>query len=99
MSDKVSYIIPCYNSQKWIWQAVASCYRQDLPFEWEIVLVDDGSSDFTTLACKLLWEQDPGHIKFFAHPTNLGQNPTKIDAIDNSTGNWIFALDHDNALS
>lgn len=98
MSDKVSYIIPCYNSERWLWQAVASCYRQNLE-NWEAILVDDGSSDGTKRICAFLHDQDPQRIKFEMHPSNLGQNPTKKRAIQVASGNWFFALDHDNILA
>jgi glycosyltransferase involved in cell wall biosynthesis len=94
----LSYIIPCYNSGRWIFDAVSSLYRQDAG-EWEAILIDDCSSDNTADHIKLLNKLDPEHIKVGFHEKNMGQNPTKIDCINMSRGELIFALDHDNILS
>lgn len=93
----LSYIIPCYNSGRWIFDAVASLYRQNVE-EWEACLVDDASTDNTRDNIKILNISDPTHIKVGYHETNKGQNPTKTDCINMSKGNLIFALDHDNIL-
>ena len=38
----VSIIIPCYNCEKWVQQAVQSCLNQTYP-NIEIIVIDDGS--------------------------------------------------------
>ena len=41
----VSVIIPVYNGEKYISQAVESVYRQEVPLE--LIVIDDGSTDGT----------------------------------------------------
>ena len=43
---KVSFIIPLYNAERFIERCVQSIYKQDLPQDlFEIIIVDDGSTD------------------------------------------------------
>ncbi len=42
----ISVIVPAYNAQNWIAECVQSVYAQTYP-AWELIVVDDGSSDKT----------------------------------------------------
>ena len=44
MMPLVSILIPCYNAERWVAQAIESALRQTWP-EKEIIVVDDGSTD------------------------------------------------------
>lgn len=43
---RISVIVPCYNSSAFVAETIESILRQDMT-EWELILVDDGSTDFT----------------------------------------------------
>ncbi|MGM3307852.1 glycosyltransferase family 2 protein [Anabaena sp. WFMT] len=44
MPNKVSVIIPCFNSGKWLVEAIDKCLQQTYP-HIEIIVIDDGSTD------------------------------------------------------
>ena len=56
-NPKVSVIVPCYNIEKYIERTIVSLIKQTLR-ELEIILIDDGSSDFTPLILEAFSQND-----------------------------------------
>ena len=59
----VSILIPCYNAERWIAQAIESALAQTWP-EKEVIVVDDGSTDDSLEVIKsfddrIRWETVP----------------------------------------
>lgn len=94
----LSFVIPCYNCEPWIAQAVESIYQQSLPCPFEIVCTDDGSTDGTWAALQLLCKQHP-ELHLFRHPRNRGGGAARNTCVLQSQGDLIFCLDADNVLS
>lgn len=100
---KVSVIIPCYNFEKYIEEALLSVISQKTNFEYEILVRDDGSSDRSIdcidrvcMVCK-----NAADIKNFSHTyqegKNLGlkgMNNFKF-LLDNAKGEYIAYMDGD----
>lgn len=97
MNDKLSIIIPCFNSERTLRQAVKSCFSQSLGSAFEIVLVDDCSTDGTPALMKKLAEEHPEIICAF-HATNKGGGAARNTAVARSSGSVIFCLDSDDLL-
>ena len=93
MSDlKFSIIICCYNSKSHIKQTILSIINQDYK-NFEIILVDDGSSD-DTLEIIREFEKKYNNIKVFSND-NMGLGYSRNYAIDKAQFDWIVFLDHD----
>lgn len=93
---KLSIIIPCYNCEKTLKEAVLSCYQQGFSdSEFEIVMVDDFSTDNTWQVMEILAKQH-NNISLFRHEKNKGGGATRNTGIRNSAGEIIFCLDSDN---
>jgi glycosyltransferase involved in cell wall biosynthesis len=89
---KVSILIPCYNTDRWIAQAIDSALNQTYPHK-EVIVVDDGSSD-----CSLEIIQSYGdRIRWETQP-NQGGNVARNRLLELSTGDWLQYLDADDYL-
>lgn len=96
MKPELSIIIPCYNCQETLEEAVESCFNQGLD-NLEIVLVDDGSKDATREVMQTL-SQRHKEVKLFFHEKNQGGGATRNTAVRNSQSEIIFCLDSDDVL-
>ena len=86
---KVSVIIPTFNRFNLISRAIDSVLSQTIkPFE--IIVVDDGSSDNTSTFIKNNYKS----VKLIKQ-NNLGVSKARNVGIKNSSGNWIALLDSD----
>lgn len=96
-NPKLSIIIPCYNCEKTLKRSFDSCWEQNIDFQWEIIMIDDGSRDKTKILMNKLAE---GHnnVKLLYHEKNRGGGATRNTGIKNCSGNIIFCLDSDNIL-
>lgn len=68
---------------------------QPLKQKWEIVFVDDGSSDRSLDVLKQLVEQYPEHVRVVVFRRNFGQTAAIAAGIDYSKGSTIVLLDAD----
>lgn len=95
---KLSVIIPCYNCEKTLQEAVGSCYEQGFSIdEFEIVMVDDGSTDNSRTVINEL-AQKYNNIKLVFHKENQGGGATRNTAVTHSSSDVIFCLDSDDIL-
>ena len=95
MTD-VSLIIPVFNRQKYINRCVRSALSQIVDFEYEVIIVDDGSTpNIKEVLSKSLIEK----IKIIRHKKNLGLPAALNSGIRNSSGMYISRLDSDDYIS
>jgi glycosyltransferase involved in cell wall biosynthesis len=93
----LSIIIPCYNCEKTLKEAVTSCFNQNIPVPFEIIMVDDCSHDTTWSIMQKLATTHP-EIKIYKHSKNQGGGATRNSAVKYSSGDVIFCLDSDDLL-
>ena len=88
----VSVVIPCYNAERWIAEAVQSCLDQTYR-EIEIIVVDDGSTDGSLDVLKTFGDK----IRVETGP-NQGGNRARNRGFRSSHGEYIQFLDADDYL-
>lgn len=93
---KVSILIPCYNSEKWLAETLDCCLRQSYT-NIEVILVDDGSTD-NSLSIAREYEQKDSRIHVFTQPNSGGCKARNL-AFEKSTGDYIMYLDADDLMS
>ena len=89
----ISVIIPAYNAEKTIEEAVNSVLAQDYG-NLELVVVDDASNDKTGEILERLSEQDP-RIRVITNDTNAGVLKARLKGVRAAFGKWIAFLDSD----
>lgn len=90
-SPPVSVVIPAFNRAASIRPAIESVLRQSWR-DFEIVVVDDGSTDFTPEAVRAI--EDP-RLRLVEAPRNLGAGAARNLGIEEARGDWIAFQDSD----
>ena len=93
---KVSIIVPVYNTEKYLSRCLRSLMNQTLS-DIEIILVDDGSTDRSSVLCDNYAEMD-NRIKV-VHKKNGGLSSARNAGIDIATGEYIGFVDSDDTIS
>ncbi len=95
-SPKVSVVIPLYNGGRYIESTLMSVFSQSYQC-YEIVVVDDGSSDEGPDKVSKILEKHPDRIQLLRHPDNgnHGIAASRNLAIRNAKGYYIAFLDQD----
>ena len=91
----ISIILPVYNGESFVANAIESVMYQTYP-GWELLIVDDGSTDGTAGICDASASSDD-RIRVF-HQSNGGVNTARAKGIDNSSGDYFVFLDADDTL-
>ncbi len=91
----ISFVIPCYNVEGFVGKAIASILDQGVG-DIEIVAVDDGSTDSTTLVLDALAASDP-RVKVLRQ-LNQKQGAARNNGIDAARGTYVWCVDSDDYL-
>ncbi len=87
-----SIICPAYNSEAFLATSVYSIVKQTFS-NWELIIVDDGSTDNTNKICDKYAYNDK-RIKVI-HQENQGQSKARLNGIRSASGEYILFLDSD----
>ena len=88
----VSIIMPVYNSEKFVSEAIESVLNQSYK-NWELLIVNDGSTDQSPKIINDYAEKD-SRIKVF-HRNNQGVSMARNFALDRICGEYVTFIDSD----
>jgi glycosyltransferase involved in cell wall biosynthesis len=95
-SQKVSIIVPVYNTENYIDECIASIVKQSHK-NIEIVIVDDCSPDGAVAIAKK-WQERDSRIKIVSHDKNKGLPAARNTGLSNATGDYIRHVDSDDVI-
>ncbi len=91
MNNKFSIILPTFNRDYILWKALLSIINQKYSF-WELIIIDDGSSDNT---CKMVKEFSEPRFSYY-YIENAGVCNARNFGLKKAKGDYICYLDSDN---
>ena len=92
---KVSVIIPVYNTEKYVREAILSITQQSLK-ELEIIIINDGSTDGSLDIVEKISNKD-SRIHIYTQ-TNQGLSKARNTGINHARGKYIYFMDSDDLL-
>ncbi len=91
-----SFAIPVYNAVTTLSRTVESVLSQSFT-DWEMILIDDGSSDGSAALCLSLAASDP-RVRFVSRP-NGGAATARNQALSLARGSYVWFVDADDRLA
>src|SRR5262245_51795584 len=98
----LTVLVPCFNEAGILQETVAAltayldagCWQNGLRAQgdWEILLVDDGSTDTTRAILEELAHRD-WRVRYLSYPINAGQGQALRKGFAAAQGDWIFCVD------
>jgi len=93
-NPKLSAYIPTYNRAVYLPETINSIIEQKYK-NWELIIVDDGSTDSTPDLIDFYVKKYPDKIKYFRRKKNMGIAYTRNEACSHCTGDIIVVCDSD----
>lgn len=93
---EVSVIMPVYNTEAYVEDAVRSVLSQDF-LDVELICIDDGSTDGTAAVLERLSDED-GRVRVL-HRENGGQGSARNRALGVADGKYVYCLDSDDLMA
>ncbi len=98
MHARVAVVMPCYNQGKYLREAVQSVFDQTFA-DWELVIVNDGSTDDSEAVAKAVIAENPGRRITLVSQANAGPSAARNRAIAATQAAYILPLDADDRIA
>jgi GT2 family glycosyltransferase len=95
---KVSVIIPCHNGAPWIWEQLDALSRQEVPLPWEVLVVDNRSTDLSAQVARGFSDKFPSLRVVPAH-VRRGPAYARNTGASMATGDYFLFFDADDVVA
>ena len=95
--DKISVIVPCYNEEEALplfYKEINKVIKKMSNVSFELIFVDDGSSDRTLNVIKE-FSKDDDNVRYISFSRNFGKEAAIYAGLEYSTGDYVTLLDAD----
>lgn len=92
----LSVLMPVFNAERFLPEAIDSVRAQTLP-HWELLLIDDGSTDGSGAIIDAAVRLDPGRIRVLRH-ANCGMGESLNRGMQAARSEWIARMDADDVM-
>jgi glycosyltransferase involved in cell wall biosynthesis len=89
----LSILMPVYNERERVERAISSVLATELPTQFELIVVDDGSTDGSKEIVRDAMQD--GKVRLFEHPENRGKGAAVKTALEHATGDFAAIFDAD----
>lgn len=96
---KYSFVVPVYNAEKYLEKCIGSIISQNYDGAYEIIMVDDGSTDSSGQLCEEIKERNPQKSIKVIHQENKGLGGARNTGIMAAQGEYLFFVDSDDSIS
>jgi Glycosyltransferases involved in cell wall biogenesis len=95
---RLSFIIPCYNAERYIDACLESVYKQDVTEDvFEVICVDDCSTDETRERIRP-WQARHSNLHLISHTENRRQGAARNTGIRAAKGEYVWFVDSDDSI-
>lgn len=92
----ISIIIPIYNSEEFLLRCLESVATQDFKENYEVILIDDGSTDNSGEICDKFVENNTNFTVY--HVPNNGVSSARNYGLDKAIGEFVMFVDSDDEI-
>ena len=92
MTPTVSFVVPCYNYGRYLGDCLASIFTQDGHTDFEVIAIDDASTDNTR---EVLRSSADPRLRIITHETNRGHVFTINEGLSRARGTFVARIDPD----
>jgi len=95
--NEISVFFPCYNEEKNLENTINKAIPviKEIANNWEIIIVNDGSTDKTNIIAQKIQKLYPKNISIINHENNRGYGAALKSGLYNSKYEWIVFTDSD----
>lgn len=97
-STAISVIVPVFNVGAWIEEGLQSLLQQDISQSYEVILVDDCSTDNSREICREYAARHRDKFRLIENPANSGVSHARNLGLEQARGEYIMFFDPDDLL-
>lgn len=94
----VSIIMPVFNVASYIEEGLSSLAEQDVSRAYEIILIDDASTDASLAVCRRFAADYPEKVRLIESQENAGVSAARNRGLDHANGKYLMFVDPDDVL-